>query len=303
MQSNTRPLNVLNVSKFYGSSKGIANISLELSSGEIFGFLGPNGAGKTTTIRTIMNFIKPTSGSIKIFGLDSVSDSDQIKQMVGYLSGELALYDDMTGRQLLEYLGALNADTVDQEYVNYMKEMFDANLDKKLRELSKGNRQKIGIIQAFMHKPKLLILDEPTSGLDPLMQEKFFELLISVKKQGSTVFFSSHNIAEVQRVSDRVGFIKDGELIGIEEVSKLRGLDVHQLKVRFGEKVSKKSFENIEGIEQFNLSGIEGWFEVRGSVDPFIKELARHNVVSIERQETALEDIFMKYYQSTKGES
>lgn len=302
MQSNAKPLNLLNVSKSYGSNKGIANISFELSLGEIFGFLGPNGAGKTTTIRTIMNFIKPTSGSINIFGLDSVSDSTQTKQMVGYLSGELALYDDMTGRQLLNYLSAYN-DGVNSEVILELQEMFDVNLDKKIHELSKGNRQKIGIIQAFMHKPKLLILDEPTSGLDPLMQEKFFELLFSVKKQGSTVFFSSHNIAEVQRVADRVGFIKDGELIGVEDVNKLRGLDVHQLKVRFGKKVSQKSFENIEGIEQFGISGLEAWFEIRGSIDLFIKELAKHNVVSIERQETALEDIFMKYYQSTKGES
>lgn len=302
MQSNAKPLNLLNVSKSYGLNKGIANISFELSLGEIFGFLGPNGAGKTTTIRTIMNFIKPTSGSINIFGLDSVSDSTQTKQMVGYLSGELALYDDMTGRQLLNYLSAYN-DGVNSEVILELQEMFDVDLDKKIHELSKGNRQKIGIIQAFMHKPKLLILDEPTSGLDPLMQEKFFELLFSVKKQGSTVFFSSHNIAEVQRVADRVGFIKGGELIGVEDVNKLRGLDVHQLKVRFGKKVSQKSFESIEEIEQFGISGLDAWFEIRGSIDSFIKELAKHNVVSIERQETALEDIFMKYYQSTEGES
>lgn len=243
-----------------------------------------------------MNFQSPTSGSATIFGLDSVKDSQAAKAHLGYLAGELALYEELTGRQLLEYLGSFNK-TFDWAEVDRLTHRFQAELGRKLKELSKGNRQKIGIIQAFMHKPDLVILDEPTSGLDPLMQEEFFKLLEEHRGRGASVFFSSHNIAEVQRVADRAAFIRNGELISTEDVSKLRGMDVHRLQVQFGtSKPTEAALVHLKNMEEAHIKGSTGLFVVRGSVDALIKELAKYTVTSIDREESSLEDIFLKYY-------
>ncbi len=292
-----KPLKLNKLTKTYGKFRGVEDLDLTVENSEIFGFLGPNGAGKSTTIRTIMNFQSPTSGTAEIFGLDSVKDSKVLKSRVGYLAGELAVYENLTGRQFLEYLGSFNSEFHWDEVENLARQ-FQAELDRKLKDLSKGNRQKIGLIQAFMHLPDLVVLDEPTSGLDPLMQEEFFKLLKVHKERGASVFFSSHNIAEVQRVADRAAFIRDGKLISVENVSKLRGMDVHRLQVQFGKSKPKQSdFAKLKNVEEAHLSASMGLFVVRGSVDGLIKFIAKYDVLSIDREESSLEDIFLRYYE------
>lgn len=297
------PLKLINLSKTYGQFRGIKNLDLEVKQAEILGFLGPNGAGKSTTIRTIMNFQSPSSGQALVFGLDSARDSQKIKSRVGYVSGELAVYEDLTGKQFLEFLGSFCANFKWSE-VEKLVSIFQAELGRKLKDLSKGNRQKIGLIQAFMNKPDLIILDEPTSGLDPLMQEEFFKLLAERKANGASIFFSSHNIAEVQRVADRAAFIRDGKLVSIENVSKLRDMNVHRLSVQFGKLAPKEAdFKNLTDVHDVSIKGKTGQFVVRGSVDVFIKKLAQFNVLSLDREESNLEDIFLKYYDLSKGKN
>lgn len=290
------PLVVKNLTKAYGSSRGISNVSFALQPGEVFGFLGPNGAGKTTAIRTILDFIRPTSGSVQIFGLDSVRSSVAAKRFVGYLPGDFAAYPDLSGSQFMAYMASLDG-TVDTHYTNSLVRRFAIQMDRPLRQLSKGNRQKLGLLQAFMHRPKLLILDEPTSGLDPLMQEAFYDLVAEVKTAGATVFVSSHNLGEVQRVCDRAAFIREGKLIAIEDVAQARSINIGRYTVLFDQPVLAKDFANVAGIEQVTEAGKKQLhFTVAGSIDGFIKALAKHKVQSIILQETQLEDIFMRYY-------
>lgn len=291
------PLVLNRLTKSYGNTKVVENINLELNSGEIFGFLGPNGAGKSTTIKTIMNFLSPTSGSIKVFDQDSVKYSQQIKQNVGYLAGDFIAYENLTGRQLLTYLSSFNR-SFDWQIVTDLVNLFNLELDKKISSLSKGNKQKLGIIQAFMHQPKLLILDEPTSGLDPLMQDIFFNLIKQTRTKGVTVFFSSHNIFEVQRIADRAGFIRKGKLIAIEDINNLRKIGLHKLEVHFSKPISEKELQNINNVEEVFVDRQIAKFNVKGSVNSLIKRLSNFNVISINQQETNLEDIFLKYYES-----
>lgn len=296
LKSSQIPLKLSKLTKHYGNFIALESLDLTVNPGEIFGFLGPNGAGKSTTIRTIMNFQSPTSGHATIFGLDSVKDSVAAKERVGYLSGELAVYEDLTGRKFLQYLGSFNPN-FDWSQAELLAERFQAELDRKLKELSKGNRQKIGLIQAFMHSPDLLILDEPTSGLDPLMQEEFFRLLEDCKNRGASVFFSSHNIDEVQRAADRACFIRGGRLISVEDVKRLRGMDVHRLQVRFGGNAPEETdMSKTKNVEEAHIKDKVGLFVISGSVDGFIKKLAQFEVLSIDREETSLEDIFLRFY-------
>lgn len=302
ISSQAEPLAIRNLTKQYGKFRGVDDLSFAVNRGEIFGFLGPNGAGKSTTIRTIMNFQSPTRGSISIFGLDSVRDSVAAKARIGYLAGELAVYEDLTGRQFLQYLGSFNK-KFDYKVVDDLAHRFQAELDRKLRDLSKGNRQKIGLIQAFMHEPDLLILDEPTSGLDPLMQEEFFKLIESVKARGASVFFSSHNLSEIQRVADRAAFIRDGRLVALEDVRVLRDMDVHRLKVTFaGATPSLESLQQIDNVAEAQLAGNTCFVVIRGSVDALIKKIAGYEVTSIDREETNLEDVFLRYYEAKTDE-
>ena len=212
MSKTPAPLVIKKFTKAYGSFLAVDNVSVSVKAGEVFGFLGPNGAGKSTTIRSILNFISPTKGSITIKGLDSVSDSIEAKNHIGYLAGDIALYSSMTGWQLFHHLTALGKQT-DWAYVDQLVERLDANPDAKIKSLSKGNRQKIGLIQAFMHKPDVLMLDEPTSGLDPLMKEVFYEMTREMRESGKTIFLSSHDLSEVQKICDRAAFIRGGVIV------------------------------------------------------------------------------------------
>lgn len=291
----TPAIKLTNLTKRYGASRGIEKISLEVQPGEIFGFLGPNGAGKTTTIRTIMNFIGPTEGKAEIFGLDSQQESVAIKRRIGYLAGDIALYQNLTGKQLLTYLGSMGGQ-VDWEYVHELAERFQADLGRRLRSLSKGNEQKIGLIQAFMHRPDLLLLDEPTSGLDPLMQEEFYRLAEEYKSEGKTLFISSHNLAEVQRLCDRAAFVREGRLVATEQIAQLESISVHKFIVTFRDPVKSSEFRKLGHADVTERSGQKLHFTVSGSTDQFIKALAHHTVLDISEQEATLEEIFLRHY-------
>lgn len=290
------PLQLDRLTKTYGKYRGVDSISLELQPGEVFGFLGPNGAGKSTAIRTILDFIHPSSGSATIFGLDSHKDYIAVKKHVGYLAGDIALYDDMTGRQTLVFLSRLGK-KIDWKYVNQLARKLDASLDRKLRTLSKGNKQKIGLIQAFMHQPDLLILDEPTSGLDPLMKQVFYDMVLEMKKAGKTVFVSSHDLTEVQKICDRAAFIREGKLIGIEDINdKAKALKLKRFTATFAKIPNKKDFSTIEGVSKVIVEQKMLHVTITGTIAPFIAELAKHNPIDLDEQETSIEDIFMHYY-------
>lgn len=235
--SNTSPLMLHGLTKRFGHKLAVDNVSLELREGEVFGFLGPNGAGKSTTIRSVMDFLRPTDGWVELLGGQSVEERTALHDQVGYLAGDIALYETMTGRKLLKFLTRTGRN-VDWHYVDELAGRFEAALDRPIRQLSKGNRQKIGLIQAFMHRPKLLILDEPTSGLDPLMKQVFYDLVREVSGQGATVFVSSHDLAEVQKICHRAGFIRDGKLIAIEPIATMKHLATHCYIVTFAKKPS-----------------------------------------------------------------
>jgi ABC-2 type transport system ATP-binding protein len=285
------------LTKYYSGSKiaAVNNVSLSIKAGEVYGFLGSNGAGKSTTIRLLMDFLRPTSGSVKLLGKDSVLDSLEIKESVGYLAGDVALPRKVTGRQLLTYLARLHG-TVDPAYLIDLEARFEAQLDKKTDTLSKGNRQKIGIIQAFMHQPSVLILDEPTSGLDPLMQEQFYKLVEEAKARGASVFLSSHSFSEVERICDRIGIIRQGKLVHEGPVAKLMQ---HRLPT-WHVTVTKKS--DIEVLRRSKLltvvSSHDKTLTVRPveSISSAFAVLSKVEVVAMTVEQVELEDEFMSFY-------
>jgi len=296
MVTKDAAITIEKLSKRYGAGQKFAvkDLSLQVMPGEVYGFLGPNGAGKSTTIRLMMNFIFPSGGRASILGKDAVKDSVEVKRQVGYLAGEIALYQKMTGRQLLDYLSQLHPGS--RRYISELAERFQADLDARIRDLSKGNRQKIGLIQAFMHKPKVLILDEPTSGLDPLMQEEFFGLLKETTKTGGSVFFSSHNLAEVQRICDRIGFIREGELIAEQTIADIAQAAARTFDITFIDKAPAADLRAISGASVSVKNGRQATVGLRGDLSPLFKVLAKHKVASITQRELNLEDEFMHLY-------
>ncbi len=290
------------LSKRYGGAKNFAlrNLELSITSGEIYGFLGPNGAGKTTTIRLLMNFILPTLGEAKILGLDSVLNSVNIKAKVGYLSGEIALYPKMTGRQFLEYMSRLQPPKK-PAYQRDLIRLFDFEVDQKIGNLSKGNRQKLGIIQAFMHEPEVLILDEPTGGLDPLMQEAFFELVRRNKARGATLFISSHNLSEVQKVCDRVGFIRKGRLISELTIGDFVKETAQVYDISFAKEAPLMELKRIPRIKIKVHTPRYVSIKMRGDLTPLFTVLAKHRVHSLDRRESSLEEEFLSYYRGGKS--
>lgn len=296
-----KPLVLQNLTKRYGQFRGVDDVSLGLEPGEVFGFLGPNGAGKSTTIRTILNFIKPSQGSISVFGLDSVKDSVQIKNHIGYLAGDIALYETMTGQQIIDFLSSLGKST-DYKFVKQLANDLEATLDKPIKSLSKGNKQKIGLIQAFMHKPDLLILDEPTSGLDPLMKQVFYDMIKTMQKQGKTVFVSSHDLTEVQKICDRAAFIRGGKLVAIEDIRGAKRLNLRRYSVTFNEKPKKSDFTKVKNVTKVEAQENELLITVRGSVAPLLSALAVHHPIDLTEQETTLEDLFMHFYKGGQDE-
>ncbi len=296
-------LKIDSVSKYYGSDVGVENISTTLGKGEVLGFLGPNGAGKTTTIRLILDFIRPSKGNIEIFGFNTAKDSLSIKQRLGYLSGDIALYPDMSGMQLMKYMTSLGRKT-DWEYVTQMAESLEAQLDRPIRELSKGNRQKIGIIQAFMHKPDLVVLDEPTSGLDPLMQREFYNIVDETRQDGRSVFLSSHNLHEVQRLCDRAAFIRKGRLVAVEDINKIESLNLRRYQVRFKDKSPLDRLRQAEGVSEAEPDSLYKDrinLAVTGSPQALLSALSDYELLDFTELETSLEDVFMHYYDEGLG--
>jgi ABC-2 type transport system ATP-binding protein len=289
------PLTIDSLTKMFGDLSAVADVSLTLAKGEVFGFLGPNGAGKSTTIRMILGFIAPTQGSIKIDGEPVSLGMSDIKQHVGYLAGDISLYPSMTGRKLLRYLERLGHQA-DWAYIKELASRFEADLDKPIKSLSKGNRQKIGLIQAFMHKPELLVLDEPTSGLDPLMKQVFYDLIRETSERGATCFVSSHDLVEVQKICTRAGFIRGGKLISIEDISEATHLSTHRYIVEFDQKPKLGSIKKLDGVKIVDHTDAQVTFAVSGAVTGFIAELAKLKPVHLREQELELEELFMHYY-------
>ena len=284
-----------NLTKRYGRQRGVEELTLDVERGECFGYLGPNGAGKSTTIRLLLDLIRPTSGNATVLGLDSRRDAVEVHRHVGYLPGELVLYDRLTPRELLSYLGRLRG-VRDSAHARDLAARFDLELDRPIRSLSRGNRQKVGVVQAFAHRPELLVLDEPTSGLDPLVQQVFHALVRETVADGRTVFLSSHVLSEVQHVADRVGIIREGRLVAVEDVAALHGRAVRELEVRFGEEVPRAALAAVSGVRHVEVEGPVARLLVEGSPDSLLKELARHHVVDLLSQEPDLEDVFLSYY-------
>ena len=283
------------LAKFYGKLCGVVDLNLEVQQGEVFGFLGPNGAGKTTTIRMLLDLIRATRGSATVFGMDIRRQSRDIRRRTGYVLGEMALYDNMTGAEFLRYIAHLRGGT-EWASIQSLAERLKSDLSQPIRTLSRGNRQKIGLIQAFAHRPDLLILDEPGSGLDPLMQHELHHLIDEARGEGRTVFLSSHNLPEVERVCDRVGIIREGRLIVVEDVAALKDRALRHVEIRFGAPVSEDVFLGVPGVSGLKLENNTLRCTVMGSLDAVIKAAAVFPVVDLISHEPSLEDVFMAYY-------
>jgi ABC-2 type transport system ATP-binding protein len=283
------------LTKFYGSERGIEDVTIAVEEGEVFGFLGPNGAGKTTTIRTLLDLLHPTRGSARIFGLDSRRDSVAIRARLGNLPGDFGFGKAASGREALALLGRLRGlDELGRG--EELARRFHADLDRPLGQLSRGNRQKIGLILALFHRPELLILDEPTSGLDPLMQEEFLALVGEERERGCAVFVSSHELDEVERVCDRVGIIRDGRVIAVERVAELLGKTQRRVAVAFAEPVDPAELRAIPGVSDLEVADGRVTFRVSGELDAVVKAIARHPIADLELAHPTLEEVFLTYY-------
>jgi ABC-2 type transport system ATP-binding protein len=285
----------LGLTKFYGHTRGVEGLDLTVESGQVFGFLGPNGAGKTTTIRVLLDFIRPTRGHVEVLGLDPRRDGLQLRRRLGYLPGELALYERLTGRQLLGFFAALRG-LHDLGDGHELAERFGLDLSRPIHTLSKGNKQKFGLVQAFLHRPELLVLDEPTSGLDPLMQQAFHTLAREVAAEGRTVFLSSHVLSEVQELADRAAIIRDGHLVVVEDIEVLKARAGRQVQLRFAGPVPTDDFDHLPGVRDLRVEGPVVSCTVEGEVDALIKVAARHRVLAVSSAEVDLEDVFLRYY-------
>lgn len=288
-------IEIKNLTKTYGKARGIKDISLNIEEGEIFGFIGPNGAGKSTTIRTMLALIYPTSGSVSIFGKDSIKYSEEIKKEIGYLPSEVFYYDNMKVIDLLKYSASFYKKDCTKR-IHELAEVMNLDLNKKIDDLSFGNKKKVGIVQGLLHQPKLIILDEPTSGLDPLMQQKFFELLKEENKRGATILFSSHILSEVQKMCDRVAIIKEGKIIKVEKISTLKESNHKKFQIEVKAGVSREAFD-INGVTNLKIDDGNVSFLFSGDVNTIINKLSTLKLTNILIEEPDLEEIFMHYYE------
>lgn len=287
-------IEIKNLTKNYGKSRGIVDVNLNVEQGEIFGFIGPNGAGKSTTIRTLLGLIYPGEGSATIFGKSCI-EHPEIRKEVGYLPSEVFYYDNMKVIDLLKYSASFYKKDCTQR-IHELADVMNLDLKKKIDDLSFGNKKKVGIVQGLLHEPKLIILDEPTSGLDPLMQQKFFELIEEENKKGATVFFSSHILSEVQRMCSRVAFIKEGRIIKVEKMSTLKENNYKRISVEAKSDIPKEYF-NISGVNSLQVNSNSAKFIFKGDVNLIMKKIAGMELHNISIEEPDLEEIFMHYYE------
>jgi beta-exotoxin I transport system ATP-binding protein len=290
------------LTKFYGRARGIVELDLEVREGEVFGFLGPNGAGKTTTIRLLLDLIRPSSGRAEVLGLDTRRDAVAVRRRTGYLPGDLRLYERLTGHDLLEYFGHLRGlNGLGDGPV--LADRLDVEIDRSVQDLSRGNRQKIGLLLAFMHRPDLLILDEPTSGLDPLIQQVFYDLVREATTEGRTVFLSSHNLAEVQHVAHRVGLVKEGKLVLVETVETLRARAVTRVEASFNAMPPRDAFLGVPGVRELERRGNRVVLSLQGTADPLVKALSQFTVLALDSHEADLEDVFLNLYRGNGSDA
>jgi ABC-2 type transport system ATP-binding protein len=291
------------LTKSYGRSRGIIDVTFDIQQGEVFGFLGPNGAGKTTTMRTLMGLLHANSGSATIGGLDCWAQSTEVKKLVGYLPGEFAFDPGLRGAQIIEYLGHLRGG-VDQPYLRSLVERLGLDPSKRFREYSHGNKQKVGLVQAFMHQPRLLILDEPTSGLDPLNQQEFYKMVAEVRAEGRTVFLSSHILPEVEHTCDRVAIIREGRLIKVDHVSSLKEIHQYDVEITFAG-LAEASWFKVAGVANVAEAADEHTLQlsVQGDLREIIHIASQHNATNITTHEPTLEEVFLRFYASDQKSS
>ena len=285
------------LTKNYGAVPALRGVNLEVKRGEIFGFLGPNGAGKTTTIRCMLDLIRPNSGTLQVLYLNPQKDSVSVRARTGYLPGELAFDGNMSVEGALRYLTSLRGNNIDWNFVRQIAVRLDLDLKPQFKNLSKGNKQKVGVIQALMHRPELLLLDEPTSGLDPFMQQEVLKLVREARDSGATIFFSSHVLSEVQEIAERVGIIRKGLVVETAEVKDLIQKSLNRLKVTFAAPIDMRALNEIPGVKILLQDQTSASLQVEGEMDALIKTLAKFPVHGLETERPSLEEIFMAYYE------
>jgi ABC-2 type transport system ATP-binding protein len=293
MPSMTAVVEAEGLTKYYGRRRGLEDLTLDIRPGEIFGYLGPNGAGKTTTIRLLLDVIRPTRGQVRVLGANP--RRADVRSRIGYLPGDLVMEGRERARDYLEFLGRMRGG-VPPGRITALAERLDADLSVQIRKLSKGNRQKIGLIQAFMHEPEFLVLDEPTGGLDPLVQQEFLAMVREVRRSGRTVLMSSHVLAEVEHVSDRVGIVRGGRLVAVENVASLREKAMRRVEFHFDAPVPREAFEGLPGVRDLRVEGASVRCTIDGRPDALIKAAAGFTVVHMVSAEPDLEEIFLAYY-------
>ena len=288
-------IKVDNISKDYGSKRGVFNLSFEVNRGEIFGMLGPNGAGKTTTIRQLMGFIKSDKGSAKILDMDCFVNRENIQLKLGYLPGEIAFMDEMKGSDFIRFIAEMKS-IKSKKRINDLTDLFELDANRKIKNMSKGTKQKIAIVCAFMNDPEVVILDEPTSGLDPLMQKKFIELILEEKKKGTTIFMSSHIFEEVEKTCDRTAILKDGKLIAIENMEELKSKKNKNFEVVFRTNKDAENFKNKISFKSELNNNIVKLSIINNEINNFIKELSNYDILDINSSTQTLEELFLHFY-------
>lgn len=303
MNQNGAAIKIQGLTKAYGKIQALRGVDLEVKRGEIYGFLGPNGAGKTTTIRCLLDLIRPQSGTIRVLGLDPNADPVAVRARIGYLPGELNLESNLKVETALHYFNDLRGNKSDWEFVRQLAQRLELDLTMPIKNLSKGNKQKVGVVQALMNRPELLLLDEPTSGLDPLMQQEVHRLLKEAQSQGATVFFSSHFISEVETIAERVGIIRNGVIVEEAEPSQLGSMDLRRIHVRFMQPSDLEPLANVAGVAILpEHDGLNVTMQVEGELDGFIKALAAFPVSDMAIERPSLEEIFLAYYEGDDEE-
>jgi ABC-2 type transport system ATP-binding protein len=283
------------LTKDYGGTRALAGLDLEVRTGEVYGYLGPNGAGKTTTIRLLLDLIRPTSGQATVLRLDPRVDGVALRRRIGYLAGDFVVDGRQTGRELLTYLANLRGG-VAHSRIDHLAQRLDLDLTRRISTLSRGNLRKVGVVQAFMHDPELLVLDEPTTGLDPFLQKEFATMARQAAAEGRTVFMSSHVMSEVQRTADRVGIIREGRLVAVEDVEDLRERSVRRIEILFDEPAPAEEFVDIAGVSDLQVDGRLLRCLLDGRADALVKAAARHSVITLSVEEADLDELFFHYY-------